>query len=299
MVKPFKKRLLIVFILFWLALSVQAQNVISRNSKSFLWKVQSKTNTVYLLGSIHFFKKELYPLPRSIEDAFDQSATLVVEANVNDTRQMDLQQLVTKAIYADDDTLVKHVSKETFELIKKRAQGLGIPVELINKQKPWFLGLMFSSVELIRLGFDPNEGIDRYFLSKATGKKKIVELESLEYQIDLFSNLSDQEQEQFLLMILSDVNTLGKEFNSLLEAWTSGDTKGVEKIMTQSVTEDKSLSPIYEVLINDRNKRMASKIEDFLKTKETYFVIVGAGHLVGEKGIVEILKTKGYSVEQM
>lgn len=299
MVRTSKRRLFIAFFLFLFVLSVHAQNVNSRDSKSFLWKVQSKTNTVYLLGSIHFFKKELYPLNRNIEDAFDQSAIVVVEANVNDTRQIDLQQLVAKAIYPDDDTLAKHVSKDTFELIKKRAQGLGIPVELIHKQKPWFLGLMFSSIEFLKLGFDPNYGIDKYFLSKATGKKKIVELETLDYQINLFSNLSDQEQEQFLLMVLSDANTQSKELNLLLEAWTSGDTKGVERIMTQSVTEDSRLAPIYGVLIYDRNKSMASKIEDFLKAEETYFVIVGAGHLVGEKGIVEILKTKGYSVEQM
>ena len=100
-------------------------------------------------------------------------------------------------------------------------------------------------------------------------------------------------------MVLSDINTQSKELKVLLEAWNSGDIKGVEKIMTQSVTEDSRFAPIYEVLIYDRNKSMASKIEDFLKTEETYFVIVGAGHLVGERGIVEILKRKGYSVEQM
>lgn len=299
MVKTFKWRLFVVFILFLFALSFQVQEVIARDSKNFLWKVQSKTNTVYLLGSIHFFKKELYPLNKIIEEVFDQSAIVAVEANVNDAGQIDLQQLVEKAIYPNDDTLERHVSKDTFELIKKRAEGLGIPLGLINKQKPWFLGLMFSSVEFLKLGFDPNYGIDKYFLSKATGKKKIVELENLDYQINLFSNLSDQEQELFLLLELRDLNNLSQEVTTLLEAWLSGDTKGVEKIITQSVTEDSRLSSIYEILIYDRNKRMALKIEDFLKTKETLFAIVGAGHLVGEKGIVEILKTKGYSVEQM
>ena len=299
MVKPFKKWSLTVFLLFLLVSSFHVPNVIARDSKNFLWKVQSKTNTVYLLGSIHFFKKELYPLNKIIEEAFDQSAIVVVEANVNDASQIDLQRLVEKAIYPNDDTLERHVSKDTFELIKKKAEGLGIPFGVINKQKPWFLGLMFSSVEFLKLGFDPNYGIDKYFLSKAPGKKRIVELESLDYQINLFSNLSDQEQELFLLLELRDLNNLSQEVTALLEAWLSGDTKGVEKIITQSVTEDSRLSPIYEILIYDRNKRMALKIEDFLKTKETHFVIVGAGHLVGEKGIVEILKTKGYSVEQM
>jgi len=84
-----------------------------------------------------------------------------------------------------------------------------------------------------------------------------------------------------------------------LEAWASGNTKEIERILTRSVTEDSRLSPIYQMIIDDRNTSMALKVEDFLKTKETYFVIVGAGHLVGEKGMVETLKKKGYQVDQM
>jgi uncharacterized protein YbaP (TraB family) len=299
MVRSVKRQQLVVFIFFMFVFSVHVPFVFSGDSKSFLWKIQSKTNTVYLLGSIHLFKKELYPLNKNIEDAFDQSAIVVVEANVSSGPQLDLQQLVDKAIYADDDALEKHVSRETFELIKKRAEGLGAPLELINRQKPWFLGLMFSSVEFLKLGFDPNYGIDKHFLSKAAGKKQIVELESVDYQINLLSKLSDQDQELFLVLSFKDLDTFGRDVDKLLQAWASGNAKEIERIMTRSVTEDGRLFPIYQIIIDDRNKNMASKIEDFLKTKETYFVIVGAGHLVGEKGIVEILKKKGYQVDQM
>jgi uncharacterized protein YbaP (TraB family) len=85
----------------------------------------------------------------------------------------------------------------------------------------------------------------------------------------------------------------------LVQAWTSGDTKGVESIITRSLAEDKGLSSIYEKLIYERNRSMASKIEDYLKTKESCFVVAGAGHLVGKRGIIEILKAKGFLVEQL
>ena len=78
-----------------------------------------------------------------------------------------------------------------------------------------------------------------------------------------------------------------------------GGHKGVESIIIRSLAEDKRLSPIYEKLIYERNRSMASKIEDYLKTKETYFVVVGAGHLVGSQGIIELLKGKGFVVEQL
>jgi len=155
------------------------------------------------------------------------------------------------------------------------------------------------ALESLKLGFDPNYGIDKYFLSKAEGKKKILELESLDYQIDLLSHFSDKEQELFLIYTLKDLNIMEQELDKLTQAWTTGDTKGMESILTRSVSEDKRLSPIFEKLIYERNRKMVSKIEDLLRTKETYFVIVGAGHLVGNRGIIEILKGKGYFVEQL
>jgi uncharacterized protein len=264
-----------------------------------LWRVGSGTNTVYLMGSLHFFRKEIYPLNKRIETAFDQANILVVEANVNDITKIDIQKLVDSALYLDLETLEKHVSTETYELIKKESGRLGLPLEMINRQKPWFLALVLESLELLKLGFDPNYGIDKYFLSKAEGKKKILELESLDYQISLLSNLSDKDQELFLSYTLRDLNILEQELGRLTQAWISGDTKSMESILTRGISEDKGLSSIFEKLIYERNKKMVSKIEDFLRTQEIFFVIVGAGHLVGDRGIIEILKGKGYIVEQL
>jgi len=293
-------KLLVIFsVLILVSLVASSQDVLSQSQKNFLWRVGSGTNTVYLMGSLHFFRKEIYPLNKRIENAFDQANILVVEANVNDITKIDIQKLVDSALYLDLETLEKHVSTETYELIKKELGRLGLPLEMINRQKPWFLALVLESLELLRLGFDPNYGIDKYFLSKAEGKKKILELESLDYQISLLSNFSDKDQELFLLYTLRDLNILEQELGRLTQAWISGDTKNMESILTRSISEDKGLSPIFEKLIYERNKKMVSKIEDFLRTKEIYFVIVGAGHLVGDQGVIEILKGKGYIVEQL
>ena len=294
------RRLLFVFsVLILVCLLASDQLAFSQSQRSFLWRVQSKTNTVYVLGSIHFFKKEAYPLHRKIESAFNQSEVLVVEANVNDIAKLDIEKLVESAMYLGPETLERHVSAETYELIKKETGRLGIPLELINRQKPWFLALVLESLELLKLGFDPNYGIDKYFLSRATGKKKIVELESLDYQIDLLSKFSDQEQELFLLYTVKDLRVLRQELDRLTQAWISGDAKGMESIMTRGFAEDRRMSYVYEKLILERNRSMASKIEEFLRNKEIYFAVVGAAHLVGNQGIIEILKGRGYLVEQL
>jgi hypothetical protein len=286
-------------ILVFVSFVVFVQEALSQSQKSFLWKIQSKTNTVYVLGSIHFFKKEIYPLNQKIENAFGQSEILVVEANIENIRNMDVQKLLELAFYPENDTLEKHVSPEIYELVKKETSGLGIPVELMNKQRPWFLAMTLEALESLKLGFDPNYGIDKYFLSKAEGKKRVLELESIDYQLNLLSSFSDKDQELLLLYTLRDLRLLERELEQLSRAWTSGDTKSMASILTRSVSEDNRFASIFEKIIYERNRKMASKIEDFLRTSETYFVVVGAGHLVGDRGIIEILKGKGYLVGQL
>ncbi len=292
-------RLLIaLLILSLMALWTDVREGNAQEGKSFLWRVRAGKPTVYLLGSIHFLKKENYPLNRKIEKAFEESDTLLVEANINEQGKTDMLMILEKALYPENDTLKAHISPETYKLIQDEAGRKGIPLEMIDKQRPWFLALTFTGIELLKSGFDPRYGVDSYFLSKAGKQKRVVELESVDYQIKLLSSFSDSEQELFLLYTLKDLNRAGQEADKLVVAWASGDTKGMESMIMKYFREDKRLLPIYEKLFDERNKKMASDIEFYLKTKGTYFVVVGAGHLIGEKGIVQLLKEKGYQVEQ-
>lgn len=292
------KFLTLFIIPFLLSSFLCVEGALSQDQKNFLWKVQSTTGAVYVLGSIHLLKKEIYPLSRKIEDAFERSKALVVEANINDISQISVEKLIKDAFYPENDTLEKHISRETYGLVKKELGELGAPIEIVNTQRPWFLALTLLSLKLMRSDFDPNYGIDKYFLSKAEGKKRILELESLDYQINLLANLSNEEQEQFLLYTLRDINNLKDEMDKIVEAWISGDTNAMESIVLKNFT-GKKMSSIHEKLFYERNRNMALKIEDFLKTGETYFIVVGAGHLIGNKGVIDILKGKGYLVEQM
>jgi uncharacterized protein len=267
--------------------------------KSFLWKVQSSQSTVYLLGSIHFLKEGVYPLNQTIESAYEASDRLVVEANINDLDKLDLKTLTDKAFYKDDDQMEKHVSPATYRLIQKESKRLDMPMDLIRMQKPWFLALSFEATELMRLGYEPQYGVDYHFLAKAQGKKEILELESLDEQLSLLSGYSDKEQEQFLLYTLNTLSSMGGQVEGMVRAWTSGDAQALESIIADAAPPDASLAPVLEKLFDERNIKMTSKIEGYLSSNGTYFVIVGAGHLVGKRGIVELLKSRGYVVEQL
>ena len=295
-------RALIVGLLLVLNLSVPAlfaKSAFSLEQKSFLWRVRSESATVYLLGSIHFLKENVYPLNEAIEKAFESSDVLVVEANINDLDKVDLTKLTNRALYQGDDQLEKHISQETWLAIMKESGALGLPSELIRKQKPWFLALTLQALELVKLGYEPRYGVDFHYLAEARGKKRVLELESLEEQISLLSGFSEREQELFLLYTLRNLRSMSGQVEALVQAWALGDSKAVESILAESAHQDREAVPIFGKLFDERNLRMSSRIESYLGSTGSYFVIVGAGHLVGKTGIIELIKDKGYDPEQL
>ena len=267
------------------------------SSKSFLWKVQSKKNAVYILGSVHFLKKEHYPLPKAIEDAFADAKRLVLEIDIEGLGLEITQRMMLKAIYDNGKTLQESISKEAFTLAGKRAKELGLDIYMLNQFEPWYVALTLATLKLQNLGFNPNYGVDKYFSMKAkeTGKE-IASLETLEYQIDLFDRMSPATQELLLLQTLRDLDVMEKEFNRIIGAWAGGDAKTLEALLLKSFRE---FPEIHQKLVSERNRNWLHKIENFLAHNENFIVVVGAGHLVGKDGVIELLKEKGYLVEQL
>lgn len=286
----------VILLSFFLSLTAGANA--DSVQKGFFWRVRSGTSTVYLLGSIHVFKKELYPLPARIEQAFQESDTLVVEANINEINIENMMTMLEGAFYPENETLEKHLSQDTFRRAEAKLAEFGIPIQLFQRSKPWILAMMITALEIQKFGFDPQYGIDEHFLGEAGDKKKILELESIDYQMKLFNSFSDAEQEAFLLSTLKDADTMNEQMDQFMKAWNTGDTGILESLVKTGTGEDTGALPVYEKLLYERNRKMASRIEGFLKTGGRYFVVVGAGHLVGEKGIPQILKEKGYPVER-
>jgi uncharacterized protein len=297
------KRNLGLLILWGLAVLLWTSAVapkVSAAEKSFLWEARSETGTVYLLGSIHFATKELYPLNQTIRTAYQQSDHLVVEIDPDAVPEEKVQALMMqRGLYTGGDTLASKVSEETYAKVDVQLQKSGMPIDLFSIFKPWFLALTLTSLEVQRLGFDPAYGIDRHFLDRAKGKKPVLELESIEEQIGPLDSLSDRDQESFLLYTLEDLTILEAQMNTLMKAWIDGDAAVMESVLNKSVSDRPELDPVYQGVIEERNRKMLEKIEGYLKKDDRYFVVVGAGHLVGKAGLVERLRRMGYAVRQL
>jgi uncharacterized protein len=157
--------------------------------------------------------------------------------------------------------------------------------------------LTLSAMQVMKMGFDPNLGIDAYFLSKA-GQKKIIELETLEQQLSLFLNIPDGD-----LLLKESLYSLDEAellMAEMIRYWKTGNDKGINKLLFEDALNDyPAFSEIYDSLFYDRNNNMTKKIKEMLKQQQgSYFVVVGSGHLIGEKGIVNALREKGYVVQR-
>lgn len=294
-------RLLTLLVLAACAGRASADQEVSETGKCLLWRVRSPAATVYLLGSLHFAKPALYPLDPSIEGAFDRSDFLVVEINLTPARQRKLATLAAaKGLYLPGQTIENDLSQDTLNRLKAFLQARGMTVEQVKQMRPWLLAVTLMQQETARAGYSPKLGIDRHFIDRAVAaRKEILELETVESQAALMAAGPKGVHEPALREKLDQLPTLGDTMATLTKAWLAGDAGAIDRINQENRPTDPALLPQFKKRVEDRNVRMAARVEAFLKTGKTYFVVVGCMHLVGENGIVRLLRSRGHRVEQL
>jgi len=259
--------------------------------KSFIWKVSSDTTHVYLLGSVHVASQDLYPLDSAIENAFESADNLVVEVNTNNVSQDLAVQLVMQyGAYPLGDGFKNHVAEDFYNKLNGKFQEYSVNITLLDNYRPWVIYNVMSQYALGSLGYKSEYGIDQYFLEKAEkGNKNILELETTDFQMNLISSIPDEVMVKMMQYDVENPET-GDYLQGLFDAWKNGDVVKMEDITFSALVEKPELAPYYKILYDQRNVNMAQKIKEYLASDKTYFIIVGAGHLVGEKGILNLLK---------
>ena len=158
--------------------------------------------------------------------------------------------------------------------------------------------MILLNVELQKAGLDLNNGIDRYFLDKAAlDNKTIVEMESWDFQLNLLSSFDDSVQEKMLLDTVENLDNIAVNINKMVSAWRIGDTVAMEELVY--LDQDPNMQVYFEKFFHERDRLMTAKIEAYIKSGKTYLVVVGSGHLVGSKGIISLLRQRGYTVRQL
>jgi len=288
----------VLLILFCRTFAVAAQDSRPAPVKSCLWRVVSKASTVYLLGSVHVLKSDVYPLSQAIEQAFSDSTKLVLEVNLDSLNSPEAQQMVlSKALLPEGKTLNEVLSPATYQAVRKKVDDLGLNLEALQRMKPWFLSLSLVAMKLQQLSYDAQYGVDRHFFDRARkAKKEVLGLETADFQINLLDGLPAKTQERSLLQTLKELDQFETEFELLVSAWSAGQVKELDNLLLKSFKE---YPDVYAKLISERNRNWLPKIESHFENGHKTLVVVGAAHLVGDDGLVELLKGKGDSVQQL
>ncbi|MDQ2085156.1 TraB/GumN family protein [Herbivorax sp. ANBcel31] len=272
------------------------------DSKGAFWEVSYNDNTVYLLGSVHYADSSMYPLSKDILNAFEASDILAVEADLGKVEEA-ATYMMLKGMYQDENTLDQNVPEEVYERFVEVIQPFGLQEEFYNKLKPWYAALLITSLSIEENNYSADMGIDLFFTSKAMEAKEIIEIEGMEFQVDMFDSFSEELQLEFFK------GTLGSEeeqeegmklLDDIMAYWKSGNVEDLAKLVRDN-EDDEDLQEFNEKMWEERDNNMTEKIKEYLvDSQNTYFVVVGAGHMIGDTGIITQLEAEGiYEITQV
>lgn len=268
-------------------------------SRGFLWKTEHGDNTVYLLGSIHVASEAMYPLREEISDAFFSSDYLVLEVDISKIDENESNELVmVLGTYQDGTTLPDHISPELYEKLGDVLLSIGIEHDALDMFKPWAISTTLQSLMFASAGFESAIGIDMALMSAALELgMPILQLETMEEQLELFSDLSPEAQAAMLEETIDEFDTIADVIRDYEEMWITGDEEMLLEItLLEGETEEQQAW--IEKLLDERNINMVEQIDQYLQDDDgtTYFVVVGGAHMLGEMGIIQLLEEKGYIV---
>jgi len=284
------------------ALAAAGCQAVEKGEPLFMWQVSSETATVSLVGSIHVGQEDFFPLAAPIEEAFAAAPILAVEVDMTDPDiiQKSALLMMQKGMLPAGTTLEDRLSPELWTRIQDYAAARDMNLAMYQTMKPGIVAMVMVMLEYQQQGFDPELGIDQHFLEAAAEQgKEIRSLETIEDQLDLFLNIDDELDDILMAEFLDQMDEVGPTIAKMVDLWKAGDVEGLDDFLQEQVGDDPQMVAFYRRLLDDRNVGMADQIDAMLQGNSNVFVVVGAGHFSGPKGILSLLKGKGYHVKQV
>jgi len=263
-----------------------------------MWQINGVHNRVYLLGSVHLLRKQDHPIPTAIVAAYEDADTLIMELDMDDLDPVATQALVTDlGMIKNGGTLSELMGTALYAEAAQIADEIGIPLNMLSGTEPWLAAINVEQLILMRIGFDPQFGVESFLMRKAgNDHKEILGLESIEEQLGMLDSMSLDAQRSLLMQTLSESTNMAEMMDELVAAWRNGDLKYLEENMLADMQDYPEL---YESLIVTRNRNWTKQIEALLTDDQDYLIIVGALHLIGEDGVPTMLRALGREPVQM
>lgn len=263
-----------------------------------LYRLADGNNTIWLLGSVHALTANDYPLDARIESAYADAERVVLEVSPDELNPAHIAQVALPlARYQGGQQLADAFNDAEYAKLRGYLETRGLDARQFSNFEPWFVGLQVFALNLAQSDYASAQGVDKHFAARALADgKQTGGLETAAEQFRMFDTLAIETQKAFLLESMNDSANFEQQLDEIVSAWRRGDEAALAGLLE---TEFGAAPELRDTLLVDRNQRWVPQIETLLESTGDSLVIVGALHLVGDKGVVSLLEEKGYELEKL
>ncbi len=261
-----------------------------------LWKVSKGDDFIYVGGTVHLLPASEFPLPSAFMQAYSQADTLVLEAPLPET-MTEQQQMLASLQYPAGTTLSQQLKPAVKTELSNYLQSLGVPLAVVDGFKPGLVAMQLTLLEMNKAGLS-GDGVDKFFLNEAkkSGKPRQY-LETLAFQIDLIAQLGAENPNDFIKMSVAEAKNSRDMLKKLIRAWRAGDMNFIQQeVLVKAKQEDKHT---YQLMFSNRNQRWLPQLQQMFQQPGHELVLVGAAHLPGDDGVLQLLEQAGYTISQL
>ncbi|MCQ8184771.1 TraB/GumN family protein [Parvularcula maris] len=259
------------------------------------WTVTDEDSTVTLFPTIHFLPEDLEWRSAEMEQALAEAEEVwfeILPSQLQD--QAAIQPVIMEYGMSQDQPLSERLDEETYAELERVAEQIGFPVAQMEQMRPWLAAVTIGALDLMQDGFQPGSGAEMVLAADVDDSKEKA-FETPEEQFSFFANLDEDTEVAFLKSTIEQIDNGQAELQAFAQDWAAGDVSGLEDFIIDGMRDVSE--ELYQVLLVQRNQRWVDALVTELEGSGTDFVAVGAGHLIGEDGVPEMLAARGYTVE--
>lgn len=255
-----------------------------------LWRVADSDTEIHLFGTLHILSDGMEWLSPEARVAFMDSGALIVELSGEEIDRAGPLFTVAGKL-PEGQSLRKLVGNGIYNDVERLSRKLGLPANHFAENTPWFTGLSLTVIGLVKAGYNPASGADKFFIAQAEGMRKpVFGLETAAQQVALFQSLTVQQEKALLVDTLQQNAQLDVYYASMQGAWLSGNVAELDHILNDAL----AIAPeLREKMLSARNRDWADKLMQVLDRPGKFFVAVGAGHLTGDDSVIKLLEGMG------
>lgn len=272
------------------ALLFMTSTAFAQQDKGLLYEISGNelTKPSYVFGTFHIMCAEDYVMSEVTKQKLSDSEQIVLELDMDNPQMM--MQMQQQMFMKDGKSLKDLLEKEEYEEVDSYfTDSLKMPFQMLNKVKPFALASMLYP----KILGCPLQSFEMDFVKLGQAdKKEILGLETVADQMSVFDAIPYKKQADDLVETIEDMDNSRAEFAKMVSTYKTEDIDAIAKMIAE---EENGYAEYTDVLLNNRNQNWIAKMSDFAKEKSTFFA-VGAGHLGGEKGVVNLLREAGYTV---